>query len=354
MFSMGKFAFIVHPREAGDIAPMIPITRCLPGWLKEKAAGYVPPFKLSDIRSPGGLAEGFLIAVPLTLEQMKRLSRNTISERIIRAINLADKMGAEVISLGGLSQAAKEAGIDPGRFRISIVDGISYNIATATEAAAMAASMMGFNLNKSHVAVLGATSPAESAFALVLSSKVSQMTLVGREKRMLEDLAQKILFHSGLSVRISMSPERALRSARVIAAGYGAGAVGPENISPGAVFCDLSGMGLFSRGLSEARDDVLFIEGGLVSVPGGIDYDFNWEYPTGMSCPSMAEAMIMALEGVPKDFTLYGVSAEKVWKLDRLAVKHGFKVGGIRGCKKIITQSDIDRIKLFAQKNSFM
>lgn len=351
---MGKFAFIIHPREAEDIARIFPIARYLPGWLAERAAVRLPPFRLpgmTGIESPFAGAEGFLIAVPLTMLQIRRLPGNIIADRISRAIRLAEKLGAGVIGLGGLAPAAERAGIDPDGFKTAVTGGISFTIATAMEAVGEAANMMGHDLRKSNAVVLGASGPVERVCAQVLSAKVSRMTLVGKDKRKLEELAGKILFHCGLSVRLSVDAKSSLRSAGIVVAGPEAGFVCPRDLPPGAVVCVLAGTGLSVWGQAGARDDVLVVEGGLVSVPGSFKKKIDPEYPPGMISAPLAEVVIMALEGVRRDMTGFGVSFEKVSKMASLAIKHGFKTAGIKGCRSVITMADIESIRCNARKN---
>lgn len=176
---------------------------------------------------------------------------------------------------------------------------------------------------------------------MMLSAKVSRMTLVGKEERKLEELAEKILFHRGLSARISLDIKSALPSAGIVIFGPEAGVVGPEHLSPGAVACILAGTGLSGSELAEARDDVLVVEGGLVSVPGNIQ---------GMISAPLAEAVLMALEGVRGDPEGFGVSIEKVKKTASMAAKHGFRTAGIKGCKGVITGEDVERVKYNAGK----
>ncbi|MFZ5646137.1 MAG: shikimate dehydrogenase [Bacillota bacterium] len=353
---MGKFAFIVHPLGAGDIARRFPMARYLPGWLVEKAAGYAPPFKLSDIagiESSSGRAEGFKIAVPLTLRQMSSLSAISISDRIFRAISLAEKLGAGVIGLGGLTPVAERVGIDPANFKIAVTSGMNYTVAISIEAIGEAAALMGYDLKKSSVVILGAAGQVESTCAVMLSSRVSRMTLVDKEKGKLKELAEKVLYHSGLSARICRDAKSELQSARIVIAGPGAGVVGTEDFVPGSVVCVLTGTCLLSQSIAEIRDDVLVVEGGLVSFPGSRICHSDPRYPPGMICAQMAEAMIMALEGTAGNITGYGVSLEKVKKIASLADKHGFKMAGIKGHKEVITQRDVERIKLTARKNGF-
>ena len=120
----------------------------------------------------------------------------------------------------------------------------------------------------------------------------------------------------------------------------------PQHLKSGAVVCDVARPRDVSRQVVEARDDVLVIEGGMVEVPGPVDFHFNFGFPPRMAFACMAETMILALEGRYENFSLgKELSLEKVQEIDRLAKKHGFRLGGFRSFERAISPRQIERIK---------
>jgi fatty aldehyde-generating acyl-ACP reductase len=53
----------------------------------------------------------------------------------------------------------------------------------------------------------------------------------------------------------------------------------PQHLKPGAVVCDVARPRDVSKRVAEQRDDVLVFEGGLVEVPGPVDFHFNFGFP---------------------------------------------------------------------------
>jgi fatty aldehyde-generating acyl-ACP reductase len=98
------------------------------------------------------------------------------------------------------------------------------------------------------------------------------------------------------------------------------------------------------------RKDVLVIEGGVVEVPGDVNFNFNFGFPPGTAYACMAETMILALEKRYVSYTLgRDLTIEQVEEIDRLAKKHGFKLGGFRSFGKAVSRKEIEGIKLRAR-----
>lgn len=347
---MGKFAFVVHPGNVAEIARQFAFARFLPRRLVQGISRLVPPIKFSaitGIRSPYGQAEGWLIYVPLTAAQMQHMPGALVSRRIIQAGRMAERLGAGIVGLGGWASFPGEAGhaVD-SHLRIAVTTGSSYTIAAALEGVGKAAWLMGYKLKSAHVVVLGAAGPAGGVCSLFLAREVKRMTLVGGEGRKLEDLAGRIYFDSGLSVRTTPDTKKALKSADiVISAGDPGAAFNPEDLPPGAVVFDLARPFGVSRRVAETRDDVLAVEDTVVEVPG-------WG---GTACPAMAETIILAMEERYQSFSpgkKTGVGVKQVEEIAALAGKHGFKLAGIRSSGRVITPEDAGRARAVMKKAS--
>lgn len=349
---MGKFAFIIHPLEVRDIARKFTFTRYLPDQVVEGLFRLMPPMKISEItgvRSPFGSAEGWFISVPLTARQMKELPEKFVIGRIVQAGKIAEKLGAEIIGLGAFTSVVGDAGYTVDRsLNIAVTTGNSYTVATALEGVRQAASLMGHNLKKAHVVVLGATGSIGKVCAHILASEVKRMTLVAREKRKLEEVAEKILFNSGLSVKITSDVKKALQTANIVIAVTSSvdTIIEPGDLLPGAIICDVARPRNVSRHVAEMRNDVLVIEGGVVEVPGDVNFNFDFGFPPGMAYACMAETMMLALEGRIESFSLgREMDIKQVDEISALAKKHGFKMAGFRSFERALSLEDIREIK---------
>ena len=104
--------------------------------------------------------------------------------------------------------------------------------------------------------------------------------------------------------------------------------------------------GIVSRRVVEERDDVLVIEGGIVEVPGDVNFNFNFGFPPKTAYACMAETMILALEGKMESYTLgRELTLKQVEEIYQLGKKHGFRLAGFRSFEKPILEEEISLIK---------
>jgi predicted amino acid dehydrogenase len=120
----------------------------------------------------------------------------------------------------------------------------------------------------------------------------------------------------------------------------------PHHLKSGAVVCDVARPRDVSRQVVEQRDDVLVIEGGMVKVPGPVNFNFNFGFPPGMAYACMAETITLALDGCYKSYTLgKNITLEQVETMDTMANNHGFKVSGFRSFELPVTDEHIAQIR---------
>jgi predicted amino acid dehydrogenase len=120
----------------------------------------------------------------------------------------------------------------------------------------------------------------------------------------------------------------------------------PEDLKPGALVCDVSRPRNVSVEVKKKRDDVLIIEGGVVNVPGNVDFRFDFGFPPRQSYACMAETMILAMEENYTDWSLgRDLSLDRVAGIAKLAKKHGFEVAGFRSFERPVTSEEIASIK---------
>ncbi|SMB99978.1 Predicted amino acid dehydrogenase [Thermanaeromonas toyohensis ToBE] len=354
---MHRFAFIIHPLDVSDVARKFPIASHLPSRLVEKLLLWLPPIKTSyitGVRSEYASTEGWFISCPLTSRQMVTLPESFVLKRIIQAGRLAEKLGAEIVGLGAMTSVVGDAGITIARhLNIPVTTGNSYTVATALEGTRKAAELMGIHMEAAPVVVIGATGAIGSVCARILARECRNLTLVARDEEKLGNLRQRILEDTGNDVRVTRDIKGALKEAEIILTVSSAveAIIEPEYLKPGAVVCDVARPRDVSRRVAEERDDVLVIEGGVVEVPGEVDFRFNFGYPPGLAYACMAETMILALEGRLESFTLgRDLTVEQVDEISRLARKHGFRLAGLRSFERPLAEEKIFAIRERAQK----
>lgn len=349
---MGRFVFLVDPREAAEIVRGHSQAKYLPGWMLEKALTLVSPVKFSSVaavQSPYGQAEGWLVAIPLAA------GPGPHPVHFVRACRIAKRMGAGVVGL----EAFGRPGGNPRNtaddcLELAVTSGDAFTMAETLEGLKLTASLMGRNFSKARVAVIGATSAPGRVYSLMLAREVKTMILVGEEKRKLEDLAGRIYFDSGLSVKTAHDLKSALSLADIVISANRGGSDFEvrDHLSPGAVYWDTTGCRSRGPGLDETRKDVLLIDGGIVEVPGDLDFCYRPAYPPGTTCPCMAETMLLAMEAFRPGYIPVGeISLKQVDRMAALGKKHGFRLTGFKSKGRSLTPADIAGIRACALRN---
>lgn len=349
---MNTFAFMIHPLDISDFARKFGLLGKLPPRLLEGLFKYAPPIKVSKITgvySEHARAEGWFVACPITARLMVELPEEFVINKIIKTGKLAQKMGAKILGLGAFTSVVGDAGVTVAKnLDIAVTTGNSYTVATAVEGTREAARLMGHDLKKCHAVVVGATGSIGQVCARMLARDVRSLTLVARQKNRLEELARKIMYETGVAARITSDIKHALKNAQIVITVTSAvdTIIGPEDLMPGAVVCDVSRPRNVSKQVAEKRRDVLVIEGGVVNVPGEVDFHFNFGFPEGTSYACMAETMMLAMEGRYENFTLgRDLSLEQVEQISALARKHGFRLAGFRSFERAVSPKEIALIK---------
>ena len=351
-FILENFGFLLHPFSSMDLSRKYSFLEKVPEKFLDKVLRCIPPFEISHItgiESPLNQAEGWFVACPLTSKQMISLPEKVVLSKIIKAGKVAEKLGAKILGLGAFTSVVGDAGITVAKhLSIPVTTGNSYTVAMAIEGAKEAAKKMDIDFKSAQIVILGATGSIGAACAHILSQEVRYLTLTARNEKKLEKVAEQIYTTMGLSVKVTNQVKAAIQSADIIIAVTSAldTVINAEDLKPGAIVCDVSRPRNVSKSVAEKRKDVLVIEGGIVEVPGDVEFNFQFGFPKRMAYACMAETMILALEGRYESFTLgRHLTVRQIQIMDELAKKHGFKIAGLRSFEREVTQEEIELIK---------
>ncbi len=352
---MRKFAFIIHPLRYEDFARKYRVTRYLPPKLVEwtfKKVGPVTAGHVTGVVSATGeQLEGWLIGLPLTPSAILNAPYPWVLQKLVAAGKLAEHFGAEILGLGAFTKIAGDRGISLAkRLNIPVTTGNSYTTATAVEGTLAAAARMQISLKGAQVAVIGASGSIGRASSFMLARHIRRITLVARDRTKLEELREELLGQfPNLDVAVSTDIPTAVRTADIVVAVSSAtdAIVDPSDLKPGAVVTDVARPRNLSRVVTERRDDVLVIDGGVIEVPGqAADMGFDFGFPPKMVEACMAETMILALDGRLEPFTLgAAIDVARVSEIHQLAGKHGFHLSGFRRFEQAIDEREIGRIR---------
>lgn len=346
------FAFMIHPIEPQrDVARKFPLLGKLPPGVIDYFSRFFPPYCLSrmvGIRSEATdeEIEGWLIACPLTPKRLLGVPLETAYAKIVQTGRVAERLGARILGLGAFTSVVGDAGLTVSReLSIPVTTGNSYTVALVVEALLAAAECMGLDLGQSVVAVVGAYGSVGRACAQLLARSIPHLVLIGRKLDRLQEVQAQV---ASVGADASISTElEGIRQANMVLGVTSAveAIIEPGHLQPGAVVCDVARPRNVSRRVAEERDDVLVIEGGVVKVPGRVDFGFDFGLPPGQAYACMAETMLLALEGRYECFSIgRDISLERVDEISRLATRHGFRLAGFRSFERVLSGSEIGKI----------
>lgn len=350
---MDSFAFIIHPiNPKRDVQRKFPLLgKYLPLSAINFLSRYFPPVYISHIQgieSGYNKIEGWFVACPFTPQRMLSLPPQTVYKKIVQSGRLAQKHGAKILGLGAFTSVVGDAGITIAKsLDIPVTTGDSYTVAVAIDAVKEAARQMDIDLSQAVGAVVGATGAIGKVCAQLLAPDVSRIILMGRDETRLNDVKHLVEKQSPNKTKISTHIEDLYTADVIITVSSDVNSIiQPKHLKSGAIVCDVARPRDVSRQVVETRNDVLVIEGGMVEIPGNVDFHFNFGFPPKMAFACMAETMILALEQRYENFTLgKEISLAQVQEISNLAKKHGFKLGGFRSFEKPVTQAIINHIK---------
>lgn len=356
---MHSFAFIIHPIDPKrDVARKYPLLgKVLPEAAIHFVCRFWPPVELSHItgarsKATGDEIEGWLIAVPYTPQRMLQLPTTEVYNKIIAAGHLAARLGAQILGLGAYTSVIGDGGATIARnLDIAVTSGDSYTAALSVQATLQAAQLMDIDIAQTKLAIVGGAGAIGAAVAQLLAPHANHMLLIGRQREALNVVSEKVRRAGCREVHISTEIMDVAKAQVVVTVtSAGGNLIQPEMLRRGAVVCDVSRPRDVSHHVIQVRDDVLVIDGGLVRVPGEVDFGFNYGLPPHLTYGCLAETMALAFEGRFEDYSIgKALSVEQVQEIDALATKHGFELAALRSYERKLEDALLEKVKANAK-----
>ncbi len=354
------FAFIIHPiNPKRDVSRKFPLLgKVLTEGQVNFFSAYFPPVYISEIngvrsQATGREVKGWFIACPFTPQRMLQLPVNMVYDKIVACGHKAEKLGARIMGLGAYTSVVGDAGQTiANRLDLPVTTGDSYTIMIAVEAVRKAAEVMGIPLHEATAAVVGATGSIGNVCAQMLANDVAELILVGKRADAVEEVREKCegrraTVRTGTDMNLIYDADLVLTVTSAINS-----VIEPQHLKPGAVVCDVARPRDVSKLVADQRDDVLVIEGGMVEVPGPVDFHFDFGFPPKKAFACMAETMALALEGRYENFSIgKALTVEHATEIGAICAKHGFKLSGFRSFERAVTDEQIAQVREQAQAN---
>jgi fatty aldehyde-generating acyl-ACP reductase len=356
------FAFIIHP-----INIKRDVIRKYPFWgrvFTERQISFLstffPPIYISEITgvksiSSGKEIKGWFLACPLTPDRMLELPEKKVYRKIIQTGNFAQELGAKMLGLGAFTSVVGDSGITiANSLDIPVTTGDAYTVHIAVEAVYQAAQAMEIPIKSSAAAVVGATGAIGQVCAQILANDVAELYLIGRRKSAVDklksdllDQGAKALIHTSIEMDVLQNVQLILTVTSAIGA-----VIHPEHLQPGSVVCDVARPRDVAARVASARNDVLVIDGGMVEMPGNVNFNFDFGFPSGKAYACMAETMALTLEGIFEDYTVgKDITLHRVKEISEIAKRHGFKISGFRSFEREVTPQQIKKVRQLARNH---
>src|SRR5574341_244667 len=367
---MDSFAFIIHPIDPKrDVSRKFPfLGRVLTEGQINFFSTFFPPVYLSEIEgitsaATGKQIKGWLIACPYTPKRMMELPEWAVYRKIIQTGHMAEKLGAQILGLGAYTSVVGDAGLTVARaLDVPVTTGDAYTVSIAVQAVRAAAQAMEIPLRRATAAVVGATGAIGRVCAELLAGDVERLILIARDEKKLAGLRDRLRCESNESGASKVRAELiigtkmdSLADAQLILTVTSAlhDVILPEYLQAGSIICDVARPRDVSAMVAAVRDDILVIDGGMVDVPGPVNFHFNFGFPQGKAYACMAETMALALEGRFEDYTVgKDIKLDKVNEITAMAEKHGFRLSGFRSFEREVTEEQIATVRRNARRAS--
>jgi predicted amino acid dehydrogenase len=337
---MENFAFVVHPLDPRrDVARKYPfLVRVLPTALIHFLARQWSPLLLSHVvgvrsQESGKTAEGWLLGCPLTAPQMLRLPPQIVYDKVVQTGRLAQRQGAHILGLGAFTSVVGDGGVTIAqRLNMPVTTGNSLTVGLAVEALRQTAEKRELEMERATAAIVGASGSIGLASAEMLAPALGRLILIGRREIRLSQARAQVEAAGAAQVQVSTDIDDVAQADVVFSATSAARPVlQPRHLKEHAIVCDVALPPDVAPAVKQERRDVTVVNGGIVSVPGSVNFGFDFGLPPGQAYACMAEAMTLALEGRYESFSLgQSVHLREVREITQLARKHGFRLSA--GC----------------------
>jgi fatty aldehyde-generating acyl-ACP reductase len=294
-----KSAFLMHPLDASYIKRSWYMgakiwAGVFPDKNIEACSKMIRPFVQKEFYIQNHSA--MIIVVPLTARQLTHYPKDFVISRLKGACDLAYSKGARIISLGAYTSICSRQGLDlVGKTKIGLTTGRSYTVYSVME------QVMPFVKKDSIIAVVG----ADGAIGKTVVRMSKRYTVIKVGKKNIDEMySADIIISASSSLSIVIDEKKLKRNVIIVDAAK------PSDISH-----------------TVTRKDIRIINGGVIRVPGDVDFGIDFDLGKNNVYACMAEAFILGMAGQTEDFCVgYDISDEQIQQIGALSKKFGFSV----------------------------
>lgn len=295
-------------------------------------------------KTPTGVPiEGAFAFVPLLAEYLTRLdhpvSRSVYLPKIREAVNKLADRGASIVGLGSLTGSGITGGGKLVRpVNTFLTTGNTFAAVSSVMAVEKAFALTDRKFDNGNFVVLGATGSIGTAISHELARMISgdaKLLLIARHETPLKGLCAEIAHPE---VKYSTDIEAGIRQADVLMVTTAAHdcIVHCDMPKSGAIIVDDTKPWNCDFRLRD-REDVLHIDGGLISVPG-IDFGMPMDCPQGTIYACLVETIILWLRAIEEDYFLGKVPPSQLPVMREWAQEYGFNLAPFYSFNEMIPE----------------
>lgn len=197
----GRYAFLIHPPTDQDLLSLL--TPHQEGslddnewgkwckWLRSYSLKHCKPGVVdhSVVNCPNGeTAEGWLIGLSYTAEQLLRLRKHEKEKLLHECLSIAKDLKVNIVGLGAFFSVISRAGSDLVDSGVPLTTGNSLTAISSVVSLKDACEKRGKNLSQASVAVIGAGGSVGAVASKYLNGKVDQLILMGNPSNPVKNL----------------------------------------------------------------------------------------------------------------------------------------------------------------------
>ena len=247
---------------------------------------------------------GWIVVIPLSAKQILSFPREFVLKKIIKAIEMAKDLGAEVVGLGEFIASVTRGGEDlAGKVKgITIINGKALTAGTTFRAVEEISKIKKIDLAKEKVAVVGAAGSVGRGASFLFAEKNIPLILIDKDQKI---QGLKNVFSSFNSVAIN-NQISSIKDAKivVVATSSTEQLIKPNHLKEGAIIYDITQPRNTCPEILKERKDVTIIDGGVIDTPT-IDYGVDIGLKKHQAYACLAETILCALEGINENHIGY-------------------------------------------------
>lgn len=338
---MKSFAQLVTSTNYEKLGSMHSKIQYLPDFVLKLGASYLPPVKLPHLAGAcffpqdkkEGCAkcavQGQVLCCPVTVETLLRLPLKHTLQIIANCLKHAEKNGAKIVGLSPwLSFISSEGSLLADKITVPITSGQRFRIFTALEGLKFAAKSLNIDWNSANIVIWGIDNYIGQISARLLARQGKFLTLINTQEENYEELVAKIIYETGVAVKITKDCRKGLQFADVVLI------TTPmrrdfdiQLLKKGVIVYDMNPQELSD--VRKIRRDIVYIKGGIFNVPG-VPY-LKWAdgISKGYALDYMVELMLLSLENQKELDVSSEINIQQVEKIGKKSEEYGFYLSGL-------------------------